>query len=273
MAGHWYTLDGTPTYEVKGANGKLRDTTLRDARKLKLVPSVTTVMGVQDKPNLLTWKMNQLLDAAVTCPFHPLLDNEQEWRYKVLKQSNEFTKRAAENGTLIHDSLEQCIKEDFIGCKESIIDVIEPVICYLKENFSGFEWVAEDSFAHPLGFGGKIDLYGIKNKGGDNEQRMVLDFKTKNKDSGNIDKIKAFDDHHLQTAAYVMGLEDTKNFGGHLDYSKWKRYNLFIGYEVNEKGVFKFTGLKLTESKDFEREWGMFEKLLEFWKLKNSYNP
>ncbi len=272
---HWYALDGTPTYTIKGANGKERDTTLRDARKLKLVPSVTTVMGVQDKPNLLIWKMNQLLDAAVANPYHPLVGDEQECRAKVLKQSNEVTKKAAENGTLIHDTLEQCIKEDMISCKKSIIDVIEPVMCFLKDNFDGFEWVAEDSFAHPLGFGGKIDLYGVKNKGKASEQRMVLDFKTKNKDSDGMEKMKAYDDHHLQTAAYVKGLEDTKEIflRNKLDYSKWKRYNLFIGYDVNKKGVFTFTGLKLTESKDFEREWGMFEKLLEFWKLKNSYNP
>jgi hypothetical protein len=270
---HWYALDGTPTYTIKGANGKERDTTLRDAKKLKLVPSVTTVMSVQDKPGLLIWKMTQLLDAAMANPYHPLVGDEDKWRAQVVKQANEITKKAAEYGTLIHDNIEQCIKEDFISCKKGIIEVIEPVICFLKDNFPGFEFTAEDSFSHPLGFGGKIDLYGVKNKGQKNERRMVLDFKTKNKDSDDMAKLKAYDDHHLQTAAYVKGLEDTKDFGSKLDYSKWERYNLFIGYEVVKTGYFRPTGMKLTESKDFEREWGMFNKLLEFWQLKNNYKP
>ena len=42
---HWYRGDnGQPQYTVKAKDGSDRPTTLRDARKLNLVPSVTTVM-------------------------------------------------------------------------------------------------------------------------------------------------------------------------------------------------------------------------------------
>ena len=268
---HYYALDGTPTYELKGANGKMRPTTIRDARKLTLVPSVTTIMAVQDKPALLIWKQGQILDAVLNNPINPLSQGAlvDYWRKEIVSRSNDVGRKAAENGNIIHDSLEQYIKDGVVDTK--MLNIVEPVMNFLKENFSGFEWVAEDSFAHPLGFGGKIDLYGVKNKGKDNEQRMVLDFKTKNKGTDDIEKLKAYDDHHLQTAAYTKGLEDTK-FDKNLDYSAWGRYNLFIGYEIVDNS-FVFTGLKLTESKDFEREWGMFEKLLEFWKLKNNYQP
>ena len=44
--GHWYTRTGAPMYTVKGANGKERNTTLRDARKYDLVPLVTTILNV-----------------------------------------------------------------------------------------------------------------------------------------------------------------------------------------------------------------------------------
>ena len=33
-SGHWYTQEGDPMYTVIGANGKERNTTLRDARKI-----------------------------------------------------------------------------------------------------------------------------------------------------------------------------------------------------------------------------------------------
>ncbi len=36
--GHWYTKDGTPAYTTIGKTGE-RATTLRDARKLGLLPS------------------------------------------------------------------------------------------------------------------------------------------------------------------------------------------------------------------------------------------
>jgi len=65
---HWYDKEGKPAYTVIGANGKKRATNLRDARKLNLVPSVTTVMNVAAKPALENWKINQALMAALTLP-------------------------------------------------------------------------------------------------------------------------------------------------------------------------------------------------------------
>ena len=38
-SGHWYSQDGEPMYTLIGANGKERNTTLRDAKSLGLVPS------------------------------------------------------------------------------------------------------------------------------------------------------------------------------------------------------------------------------------------
>ena len=63
-SGHWYTKEGEPMYTIVGANGVERNTTLRDAKSLELVPSVTTVMGMVAKPALENWKMNQLLNSV-----------------------------------------------------------------------------------------------------------------------------------------------------------------------------------------------------------------
>ena len=37
-SGHWYQADGTPAYEIKKPGGGMRPATLRDARKLGLLP-------------------------------------------------------------------------------------------------------------------------------------------------------------------------------------------------------------------------------------------
>ena len=63
---HWYKLDGTPCHQVPRAKGSgLRATTLRDARKLQLFPSVTSILGIFSKPQLDKWKMQQVALASM----------------------------------------------------------------------------------------------------------------------------------------------------------------------------------------------------------------
>jgi hypothetical protein len=45
--GHWYTRTGECCYEIKGANGKMRSVTLRDARKLGLVPGFSAISKME----------------------------------------------------------------------------------------------------------------------------------------------------------------------------------------------------------------------------------
>ena len=55
--GHWYSRTGEPMHWVKRASGEgTRPTTLADARKLDLLPSVTTILRTLDKPPLNRWK-------------------------------------------------------------------------------------------------------------------------------------------------------------------------------------------------------------------------
>ena len=65
-SGHWYSLEGEPMYTIIGANGKERNTTLRDAKSIGLVPSVTTILGMVAKPALENWKITQAIKSAAT---------------------------------------------------------------------------------------------------------------------------------------------------------------------------------------------------------------
>jgi len=63
---HWYeTKTGEPRYTVIGANGKERDTTLSDAKKLKLLPSCTTIIGQLDQYWLTQWKIGQAIEIVI----------------------------------------------------------------------------------------------------------------------------------------------------------------------------------------------------------------
>ena len=51
--GHWYTATGEPRHTMPKANGDgERNTTISDARKLKLYPSVTSILSLFAKPQL-----------------------------------------------------------------------------------------------------------------------------------------------------------------------------------------------------------------------------
>jgi len=67
-AGHWYAGDGTPCYELPAKPGHMRPTTLRDARKRNLGPSVTGIIQCANAPPLNIWKQKQLLMASLTLP-------------------------------------------------------------------------------------------------------------------------------------------------------------------------------------------------------------
>jgi len=197
-AGHWYDKDGNPAYRIVGANGKERNTTLRDAKKLGLLPSVTTIIGTVAKPGLQRWLQEQAILAALTLP---RLENESEsdWLTRVLNDSKAQGREAADRGTLIHGVLESFFDGILL---ESVPEYCRNAENALQVNFGSRLWLSEKSFSHELGYGGKCDLHakGDKVKG---IPPVVVDFKTK---EGPLDKLVPYDDHIMQMAAYREGL-------------------------------------------------------------------
>ena len=156
---HWYRAeDGTPQYTVKAKDGSDRPTTLRDARIMNLVPSVTTVMKIIAKPGLDVWKNEQLLLAAMTLPRKPE-ETEKEFITRIVADSKETGKQAAEKGTRIHESIERW----YAG--ERNVEHVETAKAFeitVSEHFKvNHKLQTETAFSSPLGFGGKVDLNNI----------------------------------------------------------------------------------------------------------------
>jgi hypothetical protein len=196
MSDHWYSRAGQPAYEQITAKGGLRATDLRDARKLGLVPSVTTVLSVVAKPQLEKWKRDQVLMAALTLPRRDD-ESEADFLRRVAIDSEAQAKAAAEEGTRIHDAIEAYFKE---GCPSSspYIAHVRAVRAELSRLFPDVtDWAAEKSFACPEGYGGKVDLHSPS-------AGIVVDFK--GKDGDFTDGKKLAYDQHWQLAAYQRGL-------------------------------------------------------------------
>lgn len=234
---HWYYPDGTPCHEVpnKSKPGEVRSTTLRDAKALGLFPSVTNFLSIISRPGLEIYKQNQILLSAATSPYDQ--SNADAWAKQVLEDAQKHAKEASELGTAIHGAIEKRLKGE---ATKEYFDYVDPVLqeMYCREMLINPK--AEHSFAHPIGFGGKIDYH---------NDEFLVDFKTK---AFTESKGLAYDENLFQLAAYRFGLQLP-----HL-----RCFNIYISTTV--KGLYHFH-----EWKEDELKWGLQVSLkaLELWKL------
>ena len=244
-AGHWYTRDGSPMYTVMGkTTGKPRNTTLRDAREMNLVPSVTTILNVAAKPALTNWLQEQAILAALTLPRSPD-EPEADWLKRVLSDSKQQGKDAADLGTEIHGA----IQNYYEGRKGSkFFHHVESCRLAIKTMYGDRTWHCEKSFAHELGFGGKCDMHNTDGDG------IVIDIKTK--DFSDLSKPLWYDEHLLQLAAYREGL----------GLPGARCANVFVSRTNPDLAVTH----EWTEE-DLKRGWKMFQHLLNYWQLKNNH--
>lgn len=231
--GHFYTKDGTPAYTIIGKNGKERPTTLRDARKLGLVPSVTTIIGCASAPALTNWKIDQAILSALTLG---RLEEETEKEYidRIKADAQEQARKAAERGTQIHAVVQSGFEgEPIMTDDEYIFYASARDTLYLNTTVA--QWICEKPFATEK-YGGKCDLH---------NEKYLLDFKTTDKP---VDDLKLWESHYMQLAAYREGLKLKAQCG-----------ILWINSVTAE------SRLVWAEEKDLERGWKMFDALLNFF--------
>jgi hypothetical protein len=134
---HWYTRDGVPQYTVPSKkDGSPRATTLRDARTMNLVPSVTTVLNVAAKPALLAWLQQQVLLAALTLPRRPD-EPEKEYIDRIINDSKEQGRSAADAGTDIHASIQGFYENKPTGKHQESVQACDLAIKNTSVNNAG----------------------------------------------------------------------------------------------------------------------------------------
>ena len=248
MAEHWYSRAGEPAYQQVTQKGGLRATDLRDARKLGLVPSVTTVLAVVAKPQLEKWKRDQSVMAALTLPRHDG-ETEDTLLRRIYTDSEAQAKAAAEEGTRIHDAIEQYFKEGYPATGPYIAHV-RATRAELSRLFPDInDWVPEASFASGMGYGDKVDLHSPS-------AGIVVDFKGKDGDFSDGKKLAY--DQHWQLAAYHYGLRLPSNVCA----------NLFVSRTHPGK-----VASHVWSAADVAEGWEVFEASLRLWKAIKRYDP
>lgn len=238
--GHWYTQTGDPFYEIecKSKPGEMRAVDLRDARKLNLFPSVTTILKVAAKPALDIWKQKQILLAALTLP---RIEGEtvDQFASRALTDAAHEAETKRNTGTAIHTAIEKEIAG--LDYDKRYMPHVHAAMLAI-DNFGKFS--TEKSFASPLGYGGKVDLH---------NDNYVIDVKTT--EFGPDDIKTLYDEHRMQLSAYMHGLK-----------LKARMFILFVS--ISHPGL-----VRLVEHDEHNKSLKMFLCLLHYYQAKTGHIP
>ncbi len=266
---HWYAPTGEPMHTViaKG-NGLPRPTTLADARKLNLLPSVTTILKLLDKPALTAWKVEQ---AVLACLSSPRNDGEELDAFVTRILSTERVQDqegqiARDRGTEIHDALEAFFASGVPAVPNADIwPWIEPACLAIRRQF-GASVVATEKILVGDGYAGKADLITLHG-----QVYWLADYKTTKK-LPDPKKGGAWSEHRLQLAAYAKAFKLLLNRAGPggLEVSsetQIRTANVYIS--TLEQGAFS-----ICEHEDWLPAYtNGFSPLVSHWQWANNYRP
>ena len=254
---HWYTPDGKPFYQIENSSkpGTMRNVTLRDARRVGLYPSVTSVLSIVEKSGLNRWKLEQAVLSAITLP---RLDSETDDQFarRVSEDMSEESRKAVDFGSRLHEAIEHYI----IGGLFEPDDEIKPFV---------------DAFAawHKVNAVDFIDC--------------VADFKTQGKDPW--DALVFYPEWCWQLAAYQRAIEEIElqpgmycelpvsskrhGYGGRVDYiARGVAPMGCVSIAISSK-VPGHIAAKRWDDDEVAEGWSVFEAALELWKRIKGYDP
>lgn len=250
QSSHWYFPTGEPCHTVIAKSTKQpRPTTLADAKKLGLLPSVTNILKVLHKPALQNWLIEQ---AVLACLTTPRKDQEplDTFVHRVLheeKVQDQEAQVARERGTDMHAAMEE------LFCDRPIDDDIRPWIepCFNAIRSLGIP-IAVEKVLVGNGYAGKTDL--ITECAG---EHTLWDFKTTKKLPD-----KSYLEHRLQLAAYAEA------------HQKYERCDVAISTANAYISTIECGKFVICRNQDwFDDYFGGFKPLVDHWQWANNYKP
>lgn len=219
-----------------GKDGK--PTTLREARKLNLFPSVTTVGQVKYKFGLEQWKIETAVRYALT------QGGDRDVK-EVAREAFEELDKQAQDGTDIHAILEAFATGAPFDQKHSPMCVAVYDLIMENTGLDIDDFKVETRFCDTeLGYAGMCDLH---------NEHWIIDYKTKDVVD---EKTKGWAEQAEQLAAYAHGL----------GYPNARLANIFISRTDPTQVVFY-------EHKNTEYAWSCFLDTLRLWQKDNKYGP
>lgn len=177
---------------IKGGEKKV---TIREARANNLVPSVTSILRVINKPMLEAWKVEQAILSALTLPKGESEDLEA-FAQRIAKDALSASRQAMKIGTQVHALAEMhLLKKPFPNLiDEAVLKFWWPLRDWLEEEIKQVYCAEKVLVNRELGYAGTVDLIAHTKSFGD----AILDFKT----GGWTHKATFYPEYPLQLAAY-----------------------------------------------------------------------
>ena len=253
MGDHFYTGFGETAYGVG----------LRDARKRKLLPSVTSIDKVIANVGLDIWKLNSVIETAIANPFDGMVDDKDyiDW---IKKEAFKDSRDKMKLGTVVHHMAERYIKGKalfFTGNRPDVWEIFKPLKAWIDVNLlepnmgidhnEGAEVVLVHEY---LKYAGKADFKGRLTTG----EKVILDFKTTTvkesdiKKDGTLRKAKLYDSYVRQLAA----LNECTDYDDHVLLS------VVISTNPGCYGVW----VHEWEDEDIDRAWVEFTGALQIYR-------
>jgi hypothetical protein len=244
--GHWYDAQGNACHTIVGKNGKVRKTTLRDARAENWYPSVTTVMKVLAAPELDRWKQQQVLLASLTLPRQDM-ESDEDYCSRIMADAFKQVDDAADLGTRIHAALEAYFQN--FPYPEDMDEYVAPVKKWAEHNRVKFLQHELRLVSREVGYAGTTDAL-IEKDG----VLHVLDFKSR-KTRSDYD-ITPWSKEPMQIAAYAKIVGAPRGV------------NLYIS--TTEPGRI---GEAWYDEKTLDKEYEAFKHVVALWQHQNKYIP
>ena len=262
-ASHWYLPDGTPFHEVTRADGNgTRSTTLRDARKVNALPSVTNTLSVLAKPSLDAWKQEQAIISALTLPRR---DGESldDFARRVVTDMGEQVRNAADLGSAVHSAIEVYLQTGEPPENPDVIRLFEPVKQWIDDHIERVASVETVVVHDGVGFAGRIDLVAkLKHVG----TWAVIDFKTQKMKPNKKGVFQAafYETWPLQLMAYFRAL----NHAGECS----RRLEDIASVVINSVEPTPVQ-VKIWSRDEHEPFWQAFQCARELWCFTKGYRP
>ena len=258
QSSHWYKTDGTPCHRLpRSRGGGLRPTTLpttlRDARRLQLLPSVTSILGIFAKPQLDQWKMRQVALASMRLE-RTRGESDDYLADRIIDEAFAQVEQAADLGSRIHDALEKYY--DGVPVADDLQVYTRPVVEWKDAKQLEFVERERKVVNTEHGFAGTMDVacrYGHDGIG-------VIDFKTKKTKPGVA--VKPFDGQAMQIAAYGA------TYWGEANLSRMFGANVYIS--TTEPGRLEVCSYSPEE---LIAEWQVFKLACVIWRHAKKYDP
>ena len=244
---HYYTRLGEPVHG-----------TLREARKVNALPSVTNGMSILAKPGLIFYLQENAILSTLSLP---RLEGESETDFvkRVVLDSRKEVESAAERGTYTHSLCE--ILADGGGKPADLRKGFEPHWESLKNWFSKVHKIHSSEQVlvnEEVGYAGRVDLI-AEIVATDGPRVEVIDFKTRKfkKDKKGNAKADSYSTDLYQLAAYCFA---------HFDEPTWCR-NVYIEPVTGEISE------KEWSPEEVEAAFEVFKAICVIWQAEKKYNP